>query len=158
VILAAGGFVYAGAASVRGYQQLFAQPRAAGPSASIDELMGPLQIDSIDVLRSAVARAGWHRDSDIVMLAAVSSTSAPRVTQTHFVAGYALYPRRVWLAWWCDPSAESAQCDATGAAPDPFTALSKHATRHVMLVASRNPFPRSHLRRLSDVLSLVDVH
>jgi hypothetical protein len=158
VILLAAGVVYAGAASVRGYQQLFAQPRAAGPSASIDGLMGPLQIASIDELRSAVHRAGWRRDSDIVMLAAVSSMSAPRITQAHFVAGYALYPRRVWLAWWCDPSAASAQCHAAEAAPDPFTALSKHATRHVMLVASENPFPRSRMRRLSDVLSLVDVH
>jgi hypothetical protein len=116
--------------------------------------MRPLQIENMDVLRFAVVRAGWRRDSDIVLVAAVSSLTPAAATQAHFVAGYALYPRRVWLASWCDPS--PASC-AAGTVSDPFATLSKHATRHVMLAASRNPFSGNRSRRVSGVLSLVQV-
>ena len=149
------GFAYASVSSVRGYRRLFAEPGATGPSASIDALMRPLQIENMDVLRFAVVRAGWRRDSDIVLVAAVSSMTPAAATQAHFVAGYALYPRRVWLASWCDPL--PASC-AAGTVSDPFATLSTHATRHVMLAASRNPFPANRSRPVSGVLSLVQVH
>jgi hypothetical protein len=155
LILLCAGFTYAGVASVRGYRRLFAEPRAIGPSASIDALMRPLQIESMNVLRSAVIRTGWRRDSDIVLVAAVSSMTPTAMTQAHLVAGYALYPRRVWLASWCD--SVPASC-AVGTISDPFAMLSKHETGQVMLAARRNPFPDNRSRRVSGLLSLVQVH
>ena len=155
LILLCIGFAYAGVASVRGYRRLFAEPRAIGSSASIDALMKPLQIDSMHVLRSAVIRTGWRHDSDIVLVAAISSMTPAAMTQAQFVAAYALYPRRVWLAPWCDSVAET--CAAVKVS-DPAAMLSKHETTQVMLAAGKSPFPRNRGRRVSDLLSLVQVH
>ena len=154
LILLCVGFAYAAVASVRGYQRLFAGPAPVGPSGTIDALARPLEIESLDVLRSAIVRTGWGRDNDIVLVAAASSMTPAAMTQAHYVAGYALYPRRVWLARWCDPVPGS--CGA-GTVSDPFAMLSTHATTHVMLAARTNPFAGSRSRRVSAVLSLVQV-
>jgi hypothetical protein len=150
------GFAYAGAASVRGYRRVFAQPRASGPSASIDDLIGVLQIDSIEVVRSAVARAAWPRDSDVVLVAAAPSMTPAAITQAHFALGYALYPRRVWLAPRCD-TRQPEPCGLPGTMSDPLAVFSRHATRQLVLIGPVNPFPGSRSRRLSETLSLVQV-
>jgi hypothetical protein len=151
------GFMYSGVAVLRGYRELFRAAQASGPAATIDPYMAPMSLRSGQDLRDAVARAGWGPDEDVALVAEASALSAEDMVQAHFAASYLLFPRRVWLAPWCDRQASQTQCDALHASADPLAEPSRHDARYAILVGRSNPFPHASGRQVSDMMRLVSL-
>lgn len=156
VILAAlvAGFLYAGRATAVRYYEIFREPAAGQPSASIDIHLEPAGLAGADDLRRAVAEAGWGPGEDILVLAASSAITRQDLYQLYYSTGYLLYPSRAWLAAWCDPEASATQCETLDA-ERPQSAVARYRVRRVLLVGGGNPFPGSDSRRLSDRIILV---
>jgi hypothetical protein len=156
VAMLAAGCLYAACATVRFYGGVFALPAARGANAAIDESLQPVGLDARQ-LRDGVGRAGWPADSDIVVLGAVSGVPVNDLTQAYYSASYLLYPRRLWMAAWCDDRAAKVDCDRRHALSDASAAVQAHHARRVMVVGTLNPFRPGASRPLSDRLSLVDL-
>jgi hypothetical protein len=151
------GFLYSATATVRFYRGVFALPAARGSNATIDDSLQVVNLMNGEQLREATGRAGWPSDADIVVLGPVSSVSVTDLTRVYYSASYLLYPRRIWLAAWCDGEAAKEECSRRHALSDPSAAVAGHHARHVMLVGPSNPFVHGSSRPLSNRLSLVDL-
>jgi hypothetical protein len=98
VAVLTGGFVYSAAASVREYRKLFQRAPAIGPSASVDALLRPLQIESAEAFRAAVKQPGWSHQDEVVIVVRHPDMSAQEMRQLNFAAAYLLFPKRIRLA------------------------------------------------------------
>lgn len=153
LVLLPAGFTYSGVATLRQYRDLFDEPATAGPSATIDAYLAPVQLSSGEELRRAVQRI-WPSDEHVVLLADASALSRQDIQQIYFATAYLLYPRTVSLAPWCDPHAT--RCGMSGLEASPEAAISGDVKR-VIVVAHANVFPDARSRRLSEMLTLVQL-
>ncbi|HUP40785.1 MAG TPA: hypothetical protein VM115_11740 [Vicinamibacterales bacterium] len=156
IVLLAGGFVYAGAATARRYRDIYRTPVPRSTSASIDAHLAPAHIAGADALRRAVIRAGWPPGEDVVVLARASTFTRAELYQVFHATGYLLYPRRVSVAAWCDERATPAQCQALDA-QGVKSAIARHGARRVLLIGGENRFPFAYSARLSDMAALVSL-
>lgn len=159
------GLLRSGAGLAYYYVIMLQTPFVLSPTATTDELVKSVGLPAADALVTGVAIAGWSSEEDVAVVAAVSAVSAQDAVQFHRVAGYLLYPRRIWLIRWCDPAASAAECAAesdravTSANPainDIGEALLAHRARN-LIVLGREALPLHSARTLtlSPVVHLV---
>ena len=156
------GFADSTVETIGAYRKIFQRPVVSGRSAMIDAFVAPAFAAAED-LRQAVERAGWAPGDSVVFLAAASAIGPSVIGDYAFLrystaASYLLYPRPVWVAFWCDPAASPAHCETLGALSDYAALVSRHQARHVLLYGASNPFANASSRALSDSLTLVDLH
>lgn len=157
VIMLAVGFVYSGIASIGLYRRLLGRPGVAGVSSTVDAYLAPAGVSSAQELQQAVQIAKWSSDSDVVFLAEASALSRQDLYQVYYSTSYALYPRRVWLASWCDSAASAAQCETTNARATAESAIARHGARHVVMIGRRNSFPHARRQPVSGMVSLLEL-
>jgi hypothetical protein len=156
IVLLAGGFVYAGAATARRYCDIFRTPVTRSASASIDAHLAPAHIAGAEVLRHAVAEAGWARGEDVVVLARASAFTRGELYQVFYATGYLLYPSRVSVAAWCDERATQERCQ-TLEAQTLESAVARQGARQIVFIGGENPFPSERSAPLSDMAALVSL-
>ena len=108
-------------------------------------------------LQQAVQIARWSSDSDVVFLAEASALSRQDLYQVYYSTSYALYPRRVWLAAWCDAEASASQCETTNARATAESAIARHGARHVVIIGRRHSFPHARRHPVSGLVSLLEL-
>lgn len=144
------GLARSGAGLAYYYVQMLQKPIAMAPTGTTDELVRSVGLPTSDALVTGIANAGWSSADDIVVVAPISAVSAQEAVQFHYVAGYLLYPRRIWLIRWCDPAASVTQCSdpAIPAIHDIGDALHAHGTRK-LIVLGREPLSLPPARKLT---------
>jgi hypothetical protein len=157
VALLVSGFLYSATGTVRFYREVFARPAVGGSNGAIDENLRLVNLASGQRLREATDQAGWPADADVAVLAPVSTVSDDTLTQLYYSFSYLLYPRRLWLAAWCDGEAAVEECSRRHALSDAAAAVAGHHARRVILIGRSNPFVHASGRRLSNELSLIDL-
>jgi hypothetical protein len=155
-VLLAIGFVYAGAATVRRYVDIYRSPTARSASSSIDAQFAPARIAGADALRRAVADAGWRPGEEVVVLARASAVTPGELNQILFATGYLLYPSRVQVGAWCDAGAALAHCK-TLEAQDPESTVARYGAQRFLVIGGQNPFPSARWAPLSDMAALVSL-
>jgi hypothetical protein len=156
IALLAIGFLYAGAATVRRYIEIYQSPVPRSVNASIDAHLAPARIAGADALRHAVAEAGWLPGEDVLVLARASTVTRGDLYQVFYTTGYLLYPTPVWIGAWCDARATRAQCDILEAGSAELVAA-RHRARRMLVIGGGNPFPSARSSRLSDIAALVSL-
>ncbi len=157
VTLLVSGFLYSAGATVVFYRGLFAKAVVGGSNATIDKNLQLVNLANGQQLREATDQAGWPADVDVTVLAPVSGVSGDDLARLYYSFSYVLYPRRLWLAAWCDGEAAMEECSRRHAPLVPADAVGGHHARRVILVGSSNPFARGSSRRLTNRLSLIDI-
>jgi hypothetical protein len=132
-ILLAAGCAYSGVATFRLVHQLFRQPAADGPSATVDAFLAPVNLSSAAPLRRAV-RCLWPSREEIAVVGDGSLTTQ-EMTQIYYVAGYLLQPHRILLR--PHGSALPARLIVAGRPPQPSDARSRTLSDMLTLVERR---------------------
>ena len=155
-VLLLAGLLRTGAGLARQYIQLFTHLGAVSATATTDQLVRPVGLYDGNVLVTGVASAGWPSADEVTVVAPVSAFTAADAAQFQRVASYLLYPRRVWLIQWCDPSSSDGACPAS-AARDIAATLHARQARHVIALGPALPLKATRTLTLSPLVHLVEL-
>jgi len=142
------GFVYSASGTAREYRRVASQPKVAGPDATIDEVLAPLNVRARE-LRPALAAP--HVSGPIAFYAP-SSASDHDVQRAFLAVSYLLAPQPLPLVRWCDQ--ERTAC-ARRLVDDAEIDARRRGLTQAVVFGDQNPFRTRVVDRIAERLMLV---